>query len=148
MFQNQGAPMTHGRFIIRGAKRQAFAIVATALGTIGGSRVLRSKESLPWRRTVRGTATSESAASLKARRWAKSTGRNAVARLANLWIRRKPGSSCRFAGKRATDSSSMMLPVITSIKPELRSKGYTPLLLARRLSVLGFVGRDHRVRRE
>jgi hypothetical protein len=37
MFQNQGAPMTHGRFIGRDAERQAFAIVATALGTMGGS---------------------------------------------------------------------------------------------------------------
>jgi hypothetical protein len=30
MFQNQGAPMTHGRFVGRDAERQAFAIVATA----------------------------------------------------------------------------------------------------------------------
>jgi hypothetical protein len=37
MFQIGGAPMTHGRFIGRYAKRQAFAIVATALGTMGGS---------------------------------------------------------------------------------------------------------------
>ena len=35
MFQSQGAPMTQGRFIGRDA--EGVAIVATALGTMGGS---------------------------------------------------------------------------------------------------------------
>jgi hypothetical protein len=42
---------------------------------------------------------------LQTKAMGKSTGRNAVARLANLWIRRRSESSNRCAGKRATDRS-------------------------------------------
>ena len=40
-----------------------------------------------------------SAASLKPRRWAKSTGRNAVARLANLWIKESREVQVGLSGK-------------------------------------------------
>jgi len=53
-----------------------------------------------WRRTTPGTATSESGVSLKLRRWARSTGRSAVERLASLWIRRRSANSNRSVGKR------------------------------------------------
>src|SRR4051794_32806377 len=147
MFQSQGAPMTQGRFIGRDA--EGVAIVATALGTMGGSASFHFKEELQWRRTVRGTATRESAASLKPRRWVKSTGRNAVARPANLWIRRKPESSNPFVAKRLADSlHDAACDHFHYARTALQRVRSPPVLLARQLSVLRFVGRDHRICRE
>ena len=117
--------MTHGRFIVHDAERQAFAIVATALGTIGGSALFPLQTSSLTMATNNPRHGYERKRSqLKTKTMRQKHGRNVVARLANLWIRRKPGSSSRFVGKRATDSfACMMPPVITSIKFELRSKG-------------------------
>ena len=49
------------------------------------------------------------AASLKPRRWGKRTGRNAVARLAHSWTRRKPESSIGSPPKERLRSPSHSL---------------------------------------
>src|SRR6476661_8266077 len=91
---------------------------------------------MAWRRTNRDTVTNESAASFKPRPWGKSTGRNAVARLAHLWIRRRPAGSNRWVGKRATasapDTKSLPHGRGTPLPAALGSRGNRRMLHRRR----------------